>query len=660
MQGPTDGNHCSTGVYINKSVALSKPARVTLQVVAGLVVVCIAVVVLWDWNWFRGFAEARASVVIGREVQIGRLELHVGRVTRVVLHDVHVADPPGFSPGSSAFLVIPTLTVDVAAETYLRTGKLSLPLVQMDGPLITMLQMEDGADNWTIAAPALPAGGQGSASNLTIGDVVIKDGKARLEAPRAGADVAMTITTGDSAPRNITIDASGSYAHLPITAHIVGGTLLSLRDAVPYPIAAELVNGDTKVSLKGTLRDPLALAGADIDLVIAGQDMAALSPLTGLPIPKTPPYRLAGKLDFGDRLIKFSAFVGRVGNTDLEGDLAVDPRPASPVLSGSLTSKSVDMQDLGGFVGSTPGRVTTPGQTQEQVAEVRRAEASSQLLPNTPIEIPRLRAADVHILYRGDHISGRNVPFESLAAKLDIEDGHIHLEPARVAVGGGQVTATIDLNPDGDTLASSFDAKIEHVDIGRVLQSTGLGSGHGVMDGSVKLRGSGNSVAAIVGHSDGNLSLNMSGAGDVNALLLDLSGLQFGRAVLSALGIPDKEVLRCIIVDATMRQGVAATTRLVIDTSAHIVTGGARADFVREVMDMHLRTDAKHFTIGSLSTPIRIAGPFKHLSIGPEAGELAVRGGAAVGLGLLFPPAALLPTIQFGVGNSSPCQPARK
>ena len=71
---------------------------------------------------------------------------------------------------------------------------------------------------------------------------------------------------------------------------------------------------------------------------------------------------------------------------------------------------------------------------------------------------------------------------------------------------------------------------------------------------------------------------------------------------------------------------------------------------------MHLRTDAKHFTIGSLSTPIRIAGPFKDLSITPEVGELAVRGGAAVGLGLLFPPAALLPTIQFGIGETAPCQ----
>lgn len=627
---------------------------------AGLVLLCLAVAFLWNWNWFRGLVEARASVVVGRQVQIGRLDVHVGRVTTVVLHDVHVANPTDFHSDTVEFLVIPTLTVEFAAETYLRTGKLSLPLVQADAPVMSLLQLPNGGNNWTVAPPAHPADGQPAASGLEIGDVVINDGKARLEAPLAGTDLTMSIATNEAAPRSITIEIGGSYARRPITAHVVGGAVLSLRDDASYPIAADLANGDTKVSLKGTLRDPLALAGADIDLVIAGQDMAGLSSLTGIPIPRTPPYRLAGKLDFGDGLIKFGNIIGRVGNTDLAGALSLDTKPARPVLSGSLTSKSVDMQDLGGFVGSTPGRTTTPGQTPEQVAQVRRAEASSQLLPNTPIEVPRLRAADVHVTYRGEHIIGRNVPFDSLEAKLDIEDGHIHLEPARMAVGGGQVTATIDLNPDGDTLASSFDAKIEHVDIGRVLKSTGLGSGHGVIDGTIKLTGSGNSLAAIVGHGDGRLSLDMSRAGDVNALLLDLSGLQLGRAALSALGIPDKEGLRCIVVDASMRQGVAATTRLVIDTSEHIVTGGARTDFVREVMDMHLRTDAKHFTIGSLSAPIRIAGPFKDLSVGPEVGELAARGAVAVGLGLLFPPAALLPTIQFGVGETSPCQVPRK
>jgi hypothetical protein len=40
----------------------------------------------------------------------------------------------------------------------------------------------------------------------------------------------------------------------------------------------------------------------------------------------------------------------------------------------------------------------------------------------------------------------------------------------------------------------------------------------------------------------------------------------------------------------------------------------------------------------------------------PNITRLALRGGAAVGLGVLFPPAAVLPTIQFGVGNDHRCE----
>jgi hypothetical protein len=87
-----------------------------------------------------------------------------------------------------------------------------------------------------------------------------------------------------------------------------------------------------------------------------------------------------------------------------------------------------------------------------------------------------------------------------------------------------------------------------------------------------------------------------------------------------------------------------------------VVTGSGGLDLGREQLDLRLRTDTKRPTVASLPTPIRIGGTLKDPGIQPELAEAAARAGAAVGLGLLFPPLALLPTIQLGVGENSRCE----
>jgi hypothetical protein len=141
--------------------------------------------------------------------------------------------------------------------------------------------------------------------------------------------------------------------------------------------------------------------------------------------------------------------------------------------------------------------------------------------------------------------------------------------------------------------------------------------------------------------------------GDLSALLLDLSGLQFGNALLSALGIPDRDKIECFVrisrfSGRTEDAGVAAppaTSPLAAHVNLH--TGA---------LDYQISTEAKHFAIGSLPAPISITGPFKEPGALPDIRKLAVRGGAAAGLGVLFPPAAILPTIQFGVGDDHRCE----
>jgi hypothetical protein len=142
--------------------------------------------------------------------------------------------------------------------------------------------------------------------------------------------------------------------------------------------------------------------------------------------------------------------------------------------------------------------------------------------------------------------------------------------------------------------------------------------------------------------------------GDLSALLIDLSGLEFGNALLSALGVPQRAQINCMISDFDLQQGILNTKAFLIGTGESNITGTGSVNLDKETLDLHIRTVATHFTIGSLPGPINIGGTLKSPSILPGT-EVAVRGGLAAGLGILFPPLALLPTIQLGLGQDNAC-----
>jgi uncharacterized protein involved in outer membrane biogenesis len=173
---------------------------------------------------------------------------------------------------------------------YIRSREIVLPEVDLDRPEVQALQTADGKNNYTLAL-----GGESAAK---IGDLRISDGQAHVVIPTLKADFALRIATREApaaAPgtqttdSQIAVDAKGTYAGQPVTGQLVGGALLSLREAQhPYPVDLKLAHGATHIRLNGTLTDPLTFSGADLKLELAGPDMRDLYHLTGIPIPETP------------------------------------------------------------------------------------------------------------------------------------------------------------------------------------------------------------------------------------------------------------------------------------------------------------------------------------------------------------------------------------
>ncbi len=598
----------------------------------------LAVILLWNWDWFAPMVAARASADIGRPVTIGHLHVRLGRMTTIAADDIVIANPPGW-PADPPLARVQRLAVQVDLWQYLFHRQLIVPLIEIDRPLMQVAQAPNGQANWQFGVPV------GSVSGTKIGDLRIVDGQAHVLMPRLRANFDVGVATREQPGREpqLMVQARGTYAGQPITGEMIGGAALGLRDTNhPWPVELHLANGPTRVDLIGSVQDPLALAGANLRLRFAGPDMGLLEPLTGIPIPKTPPFEVTGRLDFANHHVLFKDFAGRVGSSDVEGSIAVDPGHPRQEIIAQLHSRSVDLADLGGFIGARPGSGTTPAQA-----------ASPGLFPTKPVHEPELNWADVHVRYEAARIQGRSMPLDNLQVALDIVDGAVELHPISFGVGTGRISASVHLVPAGRELRVNGEVDFQSVDVARLMAATHLFRGAGSISGSGKIETVGNSVAEMAANGNGEIAIGMAG-GDLSAILVDLSGLEFGNALMSALGVPKQTKVGCMVGDFGLEHGVMRTRALVLDTGEALITGTGSVNLRNETLDLRIRTVPQKFTIGSLAGPLNITGELKHPRILPGA-QTIVRGGLAAGLGVLFAPLAVLPTIQFGAHDHQSC-----
>lgn len=627
-------------------------------IVLGSVVLALALLILlWDWNWFRPLVERRASAALDRQVTLQHFDVDLGRHPLVKGEGIVIANPPGF-PSDSRFGSIDRLAVRLDLRSLLQRRVRLLEIVA-ERPLGDLRPGPEGDPNWKFGKgeeidedePGAP---------VEIGRLVIRNGRIHVLEPRFKADFVLEVRTeeqGGAEPR-LRIDAKGTYAGEPIEGRFIGGSVLSLREPdKPYPVDLEAANGPTRISLKGTVQQPLQLGGANLDLKLSGNDMEALYPLTGVPLPPTAAYAIKGKLDYEKKRVRFRRFSGTVGQSDLAGDIEIDLDRPKRLVRANLVSKKIVLADLAGFVGKTPGQPGERGETAKQQRERAIDESRPRVLPDQPINLPRIRAADFDVKYHGQRIESEHMPLDELQVHLLIEDGYVRLKPLRFRVGeAGQIAGNIELDGRKDRVHAVADVDFRRIDLKRLMQETRIFEGAGLIGGTARIDGHGNSMAQLLGSGDGELQLFMN-RGELSALLVNLAGLEFGKAVLSLLGLPSRTDIRCMVSDLELKDGLLRTRTLLADTGeANIIVKGT-INLQNERLDLKLRTEPKRMGIGSFKAPIEIGGTLKDPDVGVDKSQLAGRGGAAAVLGtLLGPLAALLPTIDLGLGKDHDCR----
>ena len=637
---------------------------------AGILVVIVLVAVggllyYVSTDSFRSMVAERAGAAAGRGIKInGDLKINWGRTTRVVINQLQIgnadwgSDPVMGSADQIEFTI---------RLTSLLHGATVLPEITLTRPKLLLERNEKGQSNWQFsqnpkAATAKEAVTPNNRFQFpVIGRLVIRDGIVSYRDPtnKINIDSKVNTATGSATGKEeVRLDGNGSFAGKPFRLDLVGGSLLQLREtSEPYPIHIEAHIGKTNGKVDGTMQDPVKFTGVDLRLDLAGQDLAELFPIFGIPLPKTPPYRLAGHLEHdGDRW-RFSDMKGGVGDSDLQGELALDTGGQRPKVTADLVSRKLDFDDLATLIGAAPA--TGPGETAsaEQKQEAKERKKTGLILPNTRVNLERLRAVDMTVTLDGKHINAPSLPMQDFKAKFLLENGILKVDPLSFGVADGRIEGRVTLNGREDVPTAATNLNIRSVKLSEFFKDSKFAEETGgVFGGHVDFEGKGRSTAEILGNANGGVSIFMTG-GKFSDLLLQLIGVDIAES-LGIVLTKDKPVpVRCAVADFSLRDGLMKSKVLVFDTTDTKVTGDGTINLRDEKLDLKLEAHPKNPSPLEARTPILIRGHLGKPEFGVDPSQAVARGAAAVALGaLLTPLAALLPLIDLGLGKDSPCQ----
>jgi AsmA protein len=306
-------------------------------------------------------------------------------------------------------------------------------------------------------------------------------------------------------------------------------------------------------------------------------------------------------------------------------------------MQGDLQSKVLNLADLGSLVGTDKER------------------EREGVLPDMSFDPARWGSVDADVkLQSGTIKRPEQLPLEKLNVRVLMKDSVLSLEPLDFGMAGGRLHGPVRLDGKSGTIASDTTLRVDKLQLAKLFPTlkesqASLGS----LGGAINLKGRGNSVKDMLGTSNGNIALYMDG-GRISRALMELVGLDLLKYAQVRLKGDEPVEVRCAIADMTVKDGLATINALVIDTSVVNIQGGGWINLKNEEMNLTIDPKPKHRSIGSLNSPLHVRGTFSEPKVTPDA-KLAARGVGAIVMGVLNPLLAVIPLINEGPGEDSPC-----
>lgn len=600
---------------------------------------------IFGWNWLRAPIERTTLEKTGRVLAInGDLTVKFGWPwPRLHANAVTFANPPWAQEKQ----MVAADAVEIAVDfPQLLRQNIVFPELRLERPVIFLEQGSDGRKTWL-----LDLNQQDEGARIQTGRLALDHGTLGYDDVGQNTRIRAELATVDSATAGgigagLTFTAEGQYKGLALKATGSGGPVLALRDeSTPYGLKVDASVGRTGVRAEGSVTSLLKLSAVDLRLALRGDSLEQLFPLLGIAVPATRPYTTEGHLLHAGSVWDYQQFTGRIGASDIAGSLQVDSAGKRPALTADLTSKLLDLDDLGPVIGSRPGTMVqaTTG-------------AHGHLLPDLPFRTDRWNSVNAEVQLRAKTLRhAAALPLEDLVSHLSLRDSILTLDPLDFGLAGGKLNAKISLDGRNHPIQAKARVQAKNVYLGRLFPTFDLNrKSTGLVNGEFDLTGTGDSVGRMLASSSGKLGLVVSG-GEVSKLMMEKAGLHLWEILALNLSGDRPVKLRCAVADFDVKRGSMQARALIFDTEVTTIVGTGSIDLAQERLDLTLNQNTKNTSPLALTSPIYVRGSFAQPEVTVDKAHLAARALGALALGWVNPLLALAPLIDAGPGRDSDC-----
>jgi uncharacterized protein involved in outer membrane biogenesis len=367
-------------------------------------------------------------------------------------------------------------------------------------------------------------------------------------------------------------------------------------------------------TLAGLPRDTDSAAnasGVPVEFAISAEDFVTPG---GRTIQGLPPLLIKATLEGTDTRYTLRDLDMRIGGVEFAGEITVDSSAAIPNVTGSLTSRRVDLAAL------LPAKPAETGTARDRLFSTAGVRLDVPMAFNARID---LHASEFKL---------SPLELHDVGAKLTLANGTLSVESLRGQVAGGTIEGSMTVFAPTDPPVVELRARLTGISPEQLPQVAASGTVRGApTDLSLDLRGRGRSVADVLGSSNGNILVSV-GPGEFGEAA---TGASFFDALFGILGdlnplsVKQKVTrLQCAVLNFRVQEGVAANpTGVAVQTDSFNILGGGIVDLGSERID--LAGKPKRRSKGVLG----LLGVEANVSVGGTLLKPEVTTGASVGAG---------------------------